>query len=259
MEEKSTKLPNKKLAVISIVNHGHKEDIKLLLEDIDQALSRQPVTSHDVLVLISNNLKPVRIDAPFSTFKVTYIDNLRPKGFGDNQNTACATISSDLFNIVNPDVRLSESFNFQKLFDETPQRGVLTPIQLNSQGTRTDFLRRDLSPVEIVKRRLKISKTATTESVDWIPGAFMSFKTDFFRELKGFDTGYFMYVEDCDLCRTLKQSGGAIIVQDSNSIIHDGKRASSSSRQHLLWHLSSLIRYFKKKYLAKSWADKPAD
>lgn len=55
---------------------------------------------------------------------------------------------------------------------------------------------------------------------DWVIGAFMMIKADFFKSLGGFDEDYFMYAEDMDLCYKVKKAGGKVIYYSEAQIIH---------------------------------------
>ena len=46
---------------------------------------------------------------------------------------------------------------------------------------------------------------------EFIHGCFMLFKTADFMKLNGFDERYFLYMEDADICREIKQSGKDIL------------------------------------------------
>lgn len=57
-------------------------------------------------------------------------------------------------------------------------------------------------------------------SVETLSGAFMMVRTDVWREMDGFDTGYFMYAEELDLCYRLRRAGYPIIMTPAAEIVH---------------------------------------
>ena len=79
--------------------------------------------------------------------------------------------------------------------------------------------------------------------VDWIAGMFMLVKSNHFRNIRGFDEKFFMYLEDVDICKRTYSDGGVVIVDPREKVIHDARRASFKSFQHLKWHILSLIRF----------------
>jgi GT2 family glycosyltransferase len=79
--------------------------------------------------------------------------------------------------------------------------------------------------------------------VEWAAGMFLLFNSEKFRSIGGFDTRYFMYLEDADICRRLNFAGFPTIVVPEITVIHDARRATGRSLQHFHWHLSSLLRF----------------
>ena len=75
--------------------------------------------------------------------------------------------------------------------------------------------------------------------VDWISGAAMMIRREIFTTLGGFDELFFMYFEDADLCRRIRNSGFDIVYYSESSIVHlicqsgkkDGGRISSEYRK----------------------------
>jgi GT2 family glycosyltransferase len=57
-------------------------------------------------------------------------------------------------------------------------------------------------------------------SVEALSGCFMFCRADALRQLGGFDTDFFMYGEDLDLCYRAKQRGGEIWYYPATSIVH---------------------------------------
>jgi N-acetylglucosaminyl-diphospho-decaprenol L-rhamnosyltransferase len=79
---------------------------------------------------------------------------------------------------------------------------------------------------------------------DWLSGAFLVADIGWLKRVGGFDSSYFMYLEDVDLARRLKLAGGKIIYDPGTSIVHE-QGVSASSRPYVTtwYHHSSLLRY----------------
>lgn len=58
--------------------------------------------------------------------------------------------------------------------------------------------------------------------IDYVLGAFLFGSRETFLKLKGFDTKFFFYAEDIDLCYRLKLLGGKTIYYPLTSVIHIG-------------------------------------
>jgi GT2 family glycosyltransferase len=76
----------------------------------------------------------------------------------------------------------------------------------------------------------------------WIPGLFMLFRSEAYREIGGFDERFFMYGEDFDICARTQLAGWKLQVAEDLLARHDAQRASRSSHRHLYWHVTSLLK-----------------
>lgn len=57
-------------------------------------------------------------------------------------------------------------------------------------------------------------------SVNYVNGAFMFFRSDCFAKVGGFDTNIFLYFEEMDICRRLKQIGYKSVLVPEAKILH---------------------------------------
>jgi hypothetical protein len=60
------------------------------------------------------------------------------------------------------------------------------------------------------------------------------------------DEGYFLYVEDTDLCRRLIDAGWEVWIDPEISVTHQWGRGSLSDRQLKAHHRDGIRRYFRK-------------
>ncbi|MBN1298602.1 MAG: glycosyltransferase family 2 protein [Actinobacteria bacterium] len=87
--------------------------------------------------------------------------------------------------------------------------------------------------------------------VDWLSGAFMLFKRQIFINTGGFDTGYFMYSEDADICLRLKRAGYVNYYYPYFGVLHaDAGIASSNPSLRNMQIMQSRKLYFKKNHSA---------
>lgn len=80
------------------------------------------------------------------------------------------------------------------------------------------------------------------EIVDWVSGGAMMIKSELFKKLSGFDEGFFMYVEDMDLCFRAKNLGFSTSFFLKAVIFH--KQHGSSSREYAIFNIYKGISYF---------------
>ncbi len=232
------------LVTVSIVSHGHGAMVWSL---VDQLLAL-PLIGRIIVTLNITESVPVRIPE-----NVQLIFNASPLGFGANHNQAFSQCRSAYFCVLNPDIRLaSDPFSslLEMLNDE--RVGVVGPRVVSACGASEDSLRLFPTPVQLLKRYLSdvhkepFFKQGSCVFPDWIAGMFMLFRADVYRAIGGFDTDYFMYCEDADICTRLWAASKMVVAQTSVSVIHDARRSSRISVRHFVWHMTSLVRYWTK-------------
>jgi N-acetylglucosaminyl-diphospho-decaprenol L-rhamnosyltransferase len=231
--------------VISIVSHGQLALICDLLRDL------QNLEIFENSIILTINI-PEDLSALecFQDLPISIIQNEHPKGFGENHNTAFLASECDFFTIVNPDIRLKEFDRATLLapfFD--PDVGAVAPVVLSPAGHTEDSARRFPSLARLIKRTVfgrrepDYAKRDDPMYVDWVAGMFVTYRSTAFERVGGFDTRYFMYMEDADICLRLQRAGWRTVLQPACSVVHDAQRASRRSIRHLRWHLASAFRF----------------
>ncbi len=85
------------------------------------------------------------------------------------------------------------------------------------------------------------------QDVDWLVGAALLVRGELLAALGGFDPQFFMYFEETDLCRRIKQAGWRVVYDPAAIVIHAEGRSSGqvSARRHILFNRSK-VRYARK-------------
>lgn len=85
--------------------------------------------------------------------------------------------------------------------------------------------------------------------VDWVSGCAIALRRRAFDDVEGFDPGYFMFVEDVDLCYRLGQAGWRIRFVPEARVLH---RVGASTRHRraamVVSHARSLDRFYGRAY-----------
>jgi N-acetylglucosaminyl-diphospho-decaprenol L-rhamnosyltransferase len=229
---------NARSLVVSVVSHGHGEDIQRLLEQ----LARQSA-AYIARVVITHNTPEPALREPIEgwPFVVQTLHNQIPQGFGVNHNKALKDAVEPFICVLNPDVELLEGQEpFAALLEVAaqPDVGCAYPRQMNSEGQIQDSERELPSPAGLWRRRFL---GRAEQRIDWVNGACVVLPTPAWRAVEGFDEGYFMYCEDVDLCLRLRLQGLTLSKAPAR-VIHAGQRNSHRRLRHLMWHLRSLLR-----------------
>lgn len=222
-----------------MVSHGHGPLVQRLLWQLAQ-YSATTVAR----VVLTLNIPEPEPTAPAGgwPFVVQVLHNHQPVGFGSNHNRALQSVPEPFVCILNPDVELMGPEDpFAHLVQTAAQAGTgcAYPVQLDAQGQVQDSERTLPTPAALWRRR--VLRHQEEQRIDWVNGACMVLPTLVWQQLRGFDSGYFMYCEDVDLCLRLRLAGFAL-VRAPVAIGHAGQRASQRHWRHTLWHLRSLLR-----------------
>lgn len=91
-------------------------------------------------------------------------------------------------------------------------------------------------------------KSPTVVPVGWISGAFLMIKKEVFERVGGFDEKIFMYLEEVELCKRIKEAGFKIWYAPNIAVTH--LHGASSKFDSTLAFVNELkgLRYYLKKY-----------
>ena len=223
---------------LSVVSHGQAAILRGLLDDL--VVLKPP--SLERLIITCNTPEPIELPSSPS-FVIEVLNNCVPQGFGRNHNAAFEHCKEPYFAVGNPDIRLKED-PFPVLLAALRAGSVVSaPAVVDPGGRLEDSARRLLTPLDVLLRRLGRTR-AEYGSPAWLAGMFLMFRSDKFRELRGFDEKFFMYCEDADICARAVLAGGGISFCPQATVVHDARRASRRSLRALRWHVSSLLKFW---------------
>lgn len=231
---------------VSIVSHGQADLVAALLDD----LARHVKTPLRVILTLN---VPEPGDAWTKRnfpFEIHVVRNSERKGFGANHNAALALARTELFCVLNPDIRLqTDPFPALIAALADPAIGVAAPLVTDPDLVPEDHARRFPSIFTLAAKALGNRPhtlpphDGAIYHPDWVAGMFMLFRTGTLRSVHGFDERYFLYYEDVDLCARLRARGLEVTVCPSASVIHAARRESRRNLRYALWHLRSALRF----------------
>lgn len=98
--------------------------------------------------------------------------------------------------------------------------------------------------------------------VGWTMGAFLFMKMDIYKESKGFDENFFMYMEEVEWCRRVREAGGHIFYTPKFWVTHLDKASAMGKPEELAKifrrEILGFVYYLNKNYKSQSWWTIPA-
>ncbi len=250
-----------KLSII-IVNYNSSEHLRTCLLSIKENPCEAPYE-----VIVSDNasrdgsLEMVKGEFP----EVKLIENEENLGFSKAINRGIRLSTGEYLFILNTDtVLLEDTLNsLIKCMDEHPDVGAIGPKLVNPNGsvqpcarpfpTRTHLMlgrRSLLMYIPWFRKKSAQLRIISQEPVetDVVAGGALLLRRKAVDEIGGgFDERFFLYMEDVDLCRRLKEAGWKIIYNPEIRIIHHwGGTTIKYRRRAFLKHHIAIYRYFQK-------------
>jgi N-acetylglucosaminyl-diphospho-decaprenol L-rhamnosyltransferase len=219
----------------------------------------------------------------YEDFEVVVVDNDRPEppeishparvirnkvnlGFARACNQGISASSGDLLVLVNPDALVERDFfgRIEAFFEVNPAAGVAGPRVLDTDGRVQLSARRELSMVSgllgrtslltrlfpsstLVKKQFPaVTELTGPTAVDWVSGACMIVRRSALEEGGPLDERFFMYFEDADLCRRVREAGWSVYYLPEIQVTH-WAGGSTRSRPRAIWDLhKSAFLYHRK-------------
>ncbi len=190
------------------------------------------------------------------------VANSENLGFAKANNQAWQVSKGRYFLLLNPDTlcRTGALGALVRFMDCTPEAGALGPLVLNSDETlQHSWARFPTLTSEILgklDRRTQggmLPQTARETralgafQADWVGGCAMMVRGSAIGQIGLMDESLFMYNEETDWCKRLREAGWTIWVEPGAEIVHLGGRSSDKAPARTRLHLRrSKVRYFSK-------------
>lgn len=231
-------------------------DLKILKETISSFLATK---LDKKLYLIDNSSKRLPVEF-YKHSAIEYIFIGRNLGFGKAHNLILNELTSKYHLVLNPDV-VFHAATLPNLIHELEAEKDVTCIVPKVCYPNSKFqyvCRRFPSILDYVNRVFRFSKSKNYKHEyrdldlenpfypDWVHGCFLLLKTKPFKQLQGFDTRFFLYLEDVDLGKKIKKQNQRIKYFPKVSITHYHQQESKANLRLASIHISSIFKYFLK-------------
>jgi GT2 family glycosyltransferase len=190
-------------------------------------------------------------------------------GFSAANNVVLRRTDTPYVLVLNPDTRVTEGAldALLELMESRPDVGICGPRLVRGDGTLDHAAKRSFpTPLSALGHfaglgrrrshgRLAAYRAPEIESgpVDAVNGAFMLIRRRALEAVGLFDEGYWMYMEDLDLCYRFARAGWVTWYEPSATVVHLKGRASGRHRGVRLtyWFHYGMQRFYRKHYAAE--------
>jgi N-acetylglucosaminyl-diphospho-decaprenol L-rhamnosyltransferase len=222
----------------------------------------RPLLEDDrIHVVVVDNASPDRSYEAVADLPITVLAQNSNRGFAAGCNAGWRASSGPYVLFLNPDAVIQPAAvrRLASILEGDRRVGAVGPKILNGGG-RLDFSQRHFTRLSATfAQALFLQRIFTrrqwAESIvrdpaaytvagspDWLSGACMMVRRSALERLGGFDESFFMYCEDMDLCRRLRDAGYDIWYEPEAVARHEGGRsAPRASMQPVL--TASRLRY----------------
>jgi hypothetical protein len=254
---------------IVIVSYNGRDHLRRCL----QSLAAHPPAAEREVIVVDNDSRDGSAPMVASEYPdVRLLRMPRNLGFAAGANRGAREASGEAIVLLNPDSEI-EADPFAPMLAylrEHVDAGIAAPRLLNPDGSlqlscrsfptfsvalfnRYSLLTR-LFPRNRYSRQYLLSdwRHDSVSDVDWVSGACLMVRRSLFEEMGLLDEGYFMYIEDVDLCQRVHRAGYNVVYLPQTSVIHHIGRSSRTlpsrsivARHRSMWH-------YYKKYLRRN-------
>jgi len=256
----SVKLAVSVVMVVYRTGEPLRESMRRVLEDPDV----------DEFVLIDNGSSGSEIaliDSAANDPRMTILRGQGNVGFARAVNMGVSVARGEVIVVLNPDAFLQKGCvrALHRTLSNQQGPALVGARVLNVDGSEQRGARRgEVTPVTSLLSLTGLAKKVPalhgfevhheddpTPSkgipVPTISGACFAIRRADFLDLGGFDVGYFLHVEDVDLCWRLRQVGGAVLFEPRARVVHLGSTSQASPLTVEFWKGVGLARYFRKR------------
>jgi N-acetylglucosaminyl-diphospho-decaprenol L-rhamnosyltransferase len=222
------------------------------------------------VVVVDNASVDGSAEAVRSAFpRVKVLENPDNPGYGAAANQGVSACSATFVLLLNSDtvVRPGALRTLADYLERHPRAGLAGPRLENPDGTLQrscfDFLGtarlaveksplgRWLASVPLIRDRWLIHHGPhdRPRTAPWVLGAALCLRREAFEAVGGFDTGFFLYAEEVDLCYRLWQAGWEVHFAPVATVVHVGGASSAPRRAEMeVQRVDSARRFYRRHY-----------
>ena len=249
---------------IVIVSYNGRDHLRRCL----QSLAAQPPNVEHEVIVVDNDSRDGSAAMVAAEFPDVLLLRLpRNIGFAAGANRGVKEARGEAIAFLNPDSEVAADpfaplLAYLRGHDDV---GIVAPRLLNSDGSLQLSCRRfPTFSVALFNRYSLLTRLFprnrysagyllsdwnhdSINEVDWVSGACLMIRRSLLEKVGSLDEGYFMYIEDVDLCQRVHRDGCKVVYLPDAAVIHHigGSSSSIPSRSIIARH-RSMWHYYKK-------------
>ena len=206
------------------------------------------------IIIVNNDVAPL---TEFANLKnVHIIEQSVNRGFAQAANLGAKISVGKVLFFLNSDTEILNSniCDIIKIFNNQAA-GAATPKLILSDGSPQPWgIGYDITILDVIKNNFGCVKSKKlwlqekTITVDWASGAALAVSKEIFKKCGGFDENFFMYFEDVDLCKRIRNVGKKIIFLPHIKLLHIGGQSKLNIKEQKIQYYQSQDYYFKKHF-----------
>jgi GT2 family glycosyltransferase len=222
--------PTRQPALAVVVNYNSGDRLEALLEALEREVRQ--------VIVVDNASSDGSQDPARNRERTTLLQNERNRGFAAAVNQGAkhgAAEEDEWVVLVNDDAHVRPGEITELLSNLPPDVAVVAPMQVDSRNAPLSesggydpsivrYLVWAFLPGRFHYRfgpHISRPFPRGDTELDWVSAAMMGIRTGPFFELGMLDEKYWMYVEDIDFCRRVRQAGYRVILRESVHLIHE--------------------------------------
>ena len=247
---------------IIVLNYNTKDLTKQCLQTLLAIYNKEFEKGEFELIMVDND----SLDGSFeeiSKYLLSFPKNFHlhvlknPKNFGFSKgcNQGAKNAKGEYILFVNSDtIVLGDGISSMIQFLETnPKIGILGGKLVDPNGKTTQSASSFYTIPKLVEvlflPKKNVSNETAARKIDWVEGSFLMVRKSLFDILKGFDEGFFMYMEDMDLCFRARKEKFDTYYYPNAVFEHTGQ--GSSNRSFAIIQIYKGLLYFYRKHKSK--------
>jgi len=253
-----------KLVSVIVVNYKVRD---LLFDCLESIYKKTKNNNFEIIVVDNDERKTIFPDLRKRFPQVKYVPN-KNRGFAQGNNKGAKIAQGKYLFFLNPDTKFLNDVvkSLIEYINDNEDVGIVAPILYDKKERSYDlqgfgelnprsaifalsFINK-LFPNNGVSKKYWLAKwnKKKIKKVDIVPGSALMIRRELFKKIGGFDENFFLYFEEMDLCKRVKDLGYKIALLPNAKVVHNWGESTKKSERNLTEIFRKSRQYYFKKH-----------